>query len=795
MSQNSEITIRRRHRVGCLVLAACLWLLTPVGAAEAATVARIRVRNNRLLTREEILDSVGLREGMPFDHERVKETVADWNAARELGTMSFRVEPTEEGDVELILEVSERVKVTRVAFEGNERFSAKRLAELVGIEPGDSVSPLEIRAAAQQIEFAYQEEGFSVTSVEGLVTVPSAEERSLTFYVTEGPRTFVEEIVCHGNEHVDAEEIEDAMQSRERGWISWFWPGWFDKETFQDDLPRVQSFYRSRGFLDAEVSGYPTYSDDMERAALHVVIEEGSLYHVREVMFEGNTLFRDDELLRAIPLEAGEPYRPGDLDAALAQISELYADQGRVDVIERKGNLSGEPVFPEKGTDVTVRIRVEEGDPVYIRRIHIRGLTKTRENVVRRNLNIYPGQRAGRSRLEESERLLRNTGFFDETAPDPVEITLEPDEGTLRDAVVRVKEGPTGRLLLGAGIGSESGLLGEISLVEDNFDITNLPSSWRDLWRGNAFRGGGQRLGLILRAGTERSYYSISYLNPAVRDSDYSFGVDIYSTGVAREEFDDNRTGFSVTGGQRLSKFVRRSVSLGYESIDVDDVDATAAAEIRRDEGSHSKPFVRFNANLDRRDSRFSPSEGHYLGAELEAAASDVETVKLTLRGEKYWTVRDDNGRHKHVVGVRGQMGMVDSYGDRVPVFERFYAGGIRTLRGFEYEGVSPVDPATEDQIGGESMLVGSVEYSLPITARDNVRFLTFMDAGYVEEDVEDVLTGWDEMRLSVGVGLRFRVPLFGATTIEIDLAAPLVKESEDETQTLHFSLGAERRF
>ncbi len=789
-----------RH-LGWRRLCICLILLLLFGGAAqpalgaADAVESITVRNNYLLARRTVLGVLGFQTGMRFQREKIEAAVERWNSSGRWGTLAYRAERPAKGGVELVLELTERIQLSRVSFRGNERVSSDRLREVIGLNAGDRVGRFDVRAAQQQVRFAYQDQGYAGASVEAALQVSGELERELVFYVDEGVRSYVEEIVFEGNRSMEDGELEDVMRNSERGWLSFIWPGWLDSEAFPEDLRRIRDLYRSKGYLDAEVTGRPTYSEDMRRATLRVHVEEGPLYHVRDVQFRGNELFKDEELVGAVPFERGEPYLPEHLEEAAEKISELYADQGYVDLTRRKGNLRAETLFAEEAPRVDVRFTINEGERVHIRRIRIEGLTKTREDVVRRNLAFYPGELARKSKLEESRRLLINTAYFDQEARKPVDISLEPDEGTLRDAVVRVKEGPTGRLMVGAGVGSESGLLGELSVTENNFDIWNWPSSWDDFWRGNAFRGGGQQLSLVLRAGTERSYYSVSFRDPAVYNTDYSFGFELYSRGIVRNEFDETRTGFNVSAGQRLSSYLHRGLTVGYESIDIDDVDSTAALEIQRDEGSFSKPFLRFEAELDRRDNRILPTEGHLVGMEVEAAAGDIETLKLILRGEKHWTVRQRNGRYKHVVGVRGQLGVVDTYGDRVPVFERFYAGGLRSLRGFQYEGVSPVDPATEDQVGGESMLVGSLEYSLPVSRDEKVRLIGFVDAGYVAEDAEDVFTGWDELRMSVGVGVQWQIPLFGPTSLEVDLAAPVMSESGDETQNIHFSLGAQRAF
>ena len=753
------------------------------------------MRGAHLIAKAQALNYLGLTEGVPLDRPALEAAVARWNESDLLGTVSYTVEPVDEGRVEVVLACSERVKPTVVTFQGNERFSAKRLRKLIQVEPGQPITALRARQIEEQIAVAHRQAGFPLVQVRAQLSSLTETDRKLVFYVSEGPRTWVERIVFEGSRSVPQKKLRSAMQSKTRWRPSWLRKGWFRREMFQNDIKAVEATYYAMGYLDARVGGYVSYSDDLRRSTLHLVVYEGELYRVKALSFEGNTIYRRDELLAEIPLMLGEAFRPADFEKAKERVSELYANQGYMDVTERKGNLKADYDYGEEGAEVSVLFRITEGEPVFIRRIEIRGLTKTREPIVRRTLSFYPGERASRLKFEESERLLLNTGYFEFDQPQSVRITLEPDEGALRDAIVQVEEGQTGRFMIGGGIGSDAGVMGQISLVEENFDISNWPTSWNDLWRGNAFRGGGQRLTLLLEAGSKRSYYSIGLFDPAVGDSDYSVGGNIYSMASAYEYFDETRTGLSVTMGRRLTRDVSRSFTVGYESIDIDDVDKDSAYEIRRDDGSHAKPFVRFRTGIDKRDSRFTPTEGYAAGAEVEVAAADVETVKLVLDAEKHWTVREHRDKRRDAVALRGRAGMVTSYGDRVPVFERFYAGGIRTLRGFDYRGVSPVDRATGDRIGGESMLVGSVEYSTPVSTQQHLRLVTFVDAGYVQQDVEDVLSGWDELRASVGTGIRWRIPALGSAVLEIDLAFPIMKESGDETQNFHFSIGASRRF
>ncbi len=780
-----------------MCLAVALWLCGGPAAAQTdrATLAKITVQNNSLLTRRQILDELGLRQRMPLDRQEIEAALAHWNESGVYGTISSRIEPTEEGDIELVLNVSERVQVTSVKFQGNKHLSAQRLSELTGLKAWDVVTPFTVQAHEKEIEAAYRKEGYSMAAARGVVRILGPNERELILVIAEGTRTWVERVEFEGNVHVERDRLIKVMRSRQHRWPRWIWAGWFDRPTFEEDVRRIEAAYRDRGYQDARAGGHVVYSDDMRRVALRVIIHEGELYTVKEIAFEGNTLFRDDELLAAMPFVAGEAFQQKDLEVAVNRISDLYAAQGHVDVVQRKGNLRAEPIYSEVGTDVSLKFTITEGEPVFIRRIEIRGLEKTRENVVRRNLTLYPGQLASSERIKESERILTNTGYFDRRVRKPVQITLTPDEGPLRDAVVEVKEGMTGMAMLGGAIGSDAGVMGEASLVQENFDLWNWPSSWNDIWHGNAFQGGGHVLSVTLSSGTQRSYYAIDFLNPAVWDTDYTLGTSLYSKGMARTEFNETRTGLSVRGGQKLSPFLQRGVTVGYESINIGDISLGAADVIRKDKGTHAKPYTRFDFSIDHRDNRFEPTEGHYAGADVELAVGGVNTIKLGAEAKKYWTVRQERGENKHVIGVGARLGLVTSIAGRVPVFERLYAGGMRTLRGFAFEGVSPVDARTKQQIGGQSMLIGSVEYSFPISEEDHIRFVTFTDAGYVNETIAGILPGLDDLRIGVGAGIRWRVPFLGGTPLEIALAFPLMKEAGDETQNIHFAFGARRQF
>jgi len=792
----------RTRRSLCLpvamsVLVALAASLSAQEPAPPPVVRSVRVRGAYLVSPGTVSAYLRLREGDALDEPGLRARVEQANAAGFFGELSVEVVRLDERSVEVRVQLDELIEVADIRFKGNVRISDARLLSATDLAVGETVDPASARAAQARLSELYARAGYPLASVQAYARFTAEGRAILVFDIVEGPMAWVERVRFEGNAAFSDQTLRSVMKTRERGWPAFARPGRFDEKTFQDDLQRLEQFYYDAGYLDVAVAGYWTYSRDLRRITVRVITYEGPLYVVARIEFTGNTIFRDDELRAAIPLAEGEPLSPPKLEEAKRIIAELYGRQGYVDVgAPGRDTLRARMVFSEKEPSVEVRFRITEGEPVFIRRIRVEGLTKTSELVVLRNLTFYPGERVNADELKKSEQVLRNTGYFDLTDARPVEIFIEPGEEALRDAVVRVKEGVTGTVMFGLGISSETGVLGQISLRERNFDISRWPTSWRDLWEGNALRGGGQQLVAELNLGSERSSFVLSFVDPAVQNSPYSAGAKLYSTLTSWDQFDLARTGFGSSFGRRVGLHNSWRFDVGFERITMTNLAGGAPLQIARDRGSYNKPYVSFTYTVDRRDNPRLPARGYLASATAEVGFLDVDTVKVVADIEKYWTVREDEeGAGKRIVSIRGRAGMMDSYGGgRVPVFERFYAGGAGSLRGFEPWGVAPIEPVRGKQVGGRSMLLGSAEYSFPVI-REDLRLATFLDAGYVKDGPFDVLSGWDEVRVSTGVGLRWLIPALGGVPLSVDLAFPILKQPGDRTRAVHFSMGVSHWF
>ncbi|MFW6044296.1 MAG: BamA/OMP85 family outer membrane protein [Planctomycetota bacterium] len=814
------------------MLAVLMMLLSPVVTAqdtgERVEIDRVGVEGNYVVLRSDLLRSLGLRPGDRIDPMELEERVDDVNDWGGYGRVQAELVTDEDDRVTVEIELEEEVTVAELGFKGNREISDRRLEELIEVEPGDVIGVSAASQAEKAIAEAYDRKQRSLAAVTATAVFTGDQpEAVLSFGIVEGPKTHVSDIKVSGNKAFSDRWVRKTMETGQRSWPPFLWPGKFDEREFRDDINRIQNRYQDEGYLDALVSGRWNYTDDLSGVVLHIEVYEGPRYRVRRIGFSGNEIFTGRQLQQEIPLAEGEIFKPDLLDRSRDRIREMYGSQGYLQIYDPRNEGLDEELIYDPGDskgEIDVIFKLTEGQPAYLRRIRVRGLTRTDEVVVLRNLTFRPGDRVNTNEFERSKTRLMDTGYFDRTAREPVDVRAEapardeeeqlegdeqvegdeepqietveaPSEGELRDAVVEVTEGQTGSIMFGGGVSSDTGLFGQVQVRERNFDISNPPGSWRDITRGNAFRGGGQDLRLMLNVGTEESTYLLAFSDPAIANSDMSLSSRLYRHQIRWDEFDLTRTGGSVGLGWEKGRLVNREVEVGYESIDMSSVDDDTPPEIRRDDDTFAKPYLALTLGRDTRDSSQRPTEGYRADLRTEIAFADIETWKTELEGSHYWPLVETRDKGPHVFELSGELGVMDSYTDsRIPVFERFYAGGLGSVRGFRPWGISPVEPSEDEQIGGESMLIASAEYTIPVFSED-FRLAGFVDAGYVEEKAEDVFSGWEKLRVGTGVGIRWAIPVMGGLPVEVDVAFPVRRESEDNTRSVHFSLGAGTSF
>lgn len=357
------------------------------------------------------------------------------------------------------------------------------------------------------------------------------------------------------------------------------------------------------------------------------------------------------------------------------------------------------------------------------------------------------------------------------------------------DLDLNVTEARTGRFMVGASVNSDSGVFGNIVLEEQNFDLMAFPRSWRDVVDGYAFRGDGQQFRLEATPGNLVSRYLASWTNPHFLDTDYSLGVSGFYYQRFFRDWNEQRTGGRISIGKLLTRELSFNTAIRLERVNISRLRLNAPSLVPT-LGDNFLGTGKVTLGYDTRDSTTLATEGYNLQSSVEQAFAEYSFTKLELQGSRYFTTyQRPDGAGKHVLSFRGNLGWTT---DDTPAFERFYAGGFQTFRGFQFRSVTPLEPpnlgTNGAQVGGNFQMLGTAEYMLPVMASETVRFVAFTDFGTVERNVS-----LENIRVAVGGGLRITVPQMGPVPIALDWSFPVVKENTDIRQLFSFYIGLTR--
>ena len=457
---------------GVCLLAAAL-LVGVLAAAEAQKagprIADVLVRGNHRVSTHRILGQMQLRAGSAYDPAVLDEDLKRLYALGEFDNVVIQPERRGE-ELLLIVEVTERPVLKGLEFQGNTVLKDETLQDTVGVLPGSLIDRHKIFNAVQAIERQYREKGHYFVSVE-LDETLLQQDQVARYAITEGPRVRVRHVEFQGNASVSKGELTKRMETKK--WFPLLVAGLYEEEKVERDIVSVRNYYVEQGFLDVQVGRELEFSPDKEDLTLRIIVEEGPRYHVRSVALEGVERFSRSLLKKQMTLEPGEPYTAEHVKNDVELVRDTYGEVGYI-------HTAIKPVidFTEEPGQVDVVLKVEEGEPVEIGEILIQGNRLTQDKVIRRELRFYPEEPLNMKLVEKAEKRLKGTGLF---ARDSVSITpIATEEPGMSNVLVRVEETETANLILGAGVSSNSGVLGNISLSQRNFDAADWPKSTDD---------------------------------------------------------------------------------------------------------------------------------------------------------------------------------------------------------------------------------------------------------------------------------------------------------------------------
>jgi outer membrane protein insertion porin family len=779
-------------------------------------VGDVVVKNNRLHPAENILSRMNTRPGRTYDVATITDDINNLLGTRWFanGGVTVKAAVRDDGKVTVTLTVVELNNVVQeVIFKGNHHTRDSELETLANIRRGSPLHPQMNELSAQMIREKYKEDGryyATVTLEEGAKLTDSR----VVFRIVEGPVVRVSGVEFLGNKAAQSSWLRTVVEAKGpmTGVVNPLTPK-FQPMMLDGDRQKLIAYYKKMGFLDVRIPAPEVRpSEDLSTVTIVWHIDEGIPYTVRSVRVEGNTIYAKDRLNALVQLKPGSVY-----DATLAavdarKIRSLYNNSGyQSQVVVEEVSVPGSPGV----ADIVYRVQepppkesapakpesaikpvghtVNQGpppmgrEPDRIGRILIRGNTKTADRVILNELgNLREGQIVRYDEIELARLRLSGRGVFDPENPPTIDVVDNPAalDSTFKDVVITVQETRTGNFGFTVAVNSDLGLTGGISIVERNFDIARPPVSFSDLLDRNAFRGGGQTLSLDLRPGNQFQSYSIGWREPYLFDSQFGLGTQAYYFDRSFLEYNEGRIGARVTVDRRVGDFWRAGFSTRVEGVTVKDVPSFAPDSIRRDVGDSFLVGMRLGLTRDTRDSPILPTAGSLFDIGAEQVLGDYTFPIGTAEFTKFFTsefLQRRDGRGKHVFILRSQLAVA---GTNAPVFERFYAGGIQSLRGFSFRGVGPYDMATGYNQGGTFSFLNTAEYQIPVLANEKVFLVGFVDHGTVNSKVS-----MDDYRVTAGLGVRLMTPLSPAP-LAFDFGFPIRRGPGDVRQMFAFSMG-----
>ena len=774
----------------CVFVAFVLVCAQPGRAADAnsagQTIAAIRVEGNVSVKQTDVLAKVRSRQAGQFNPETATE---DTKRIAEIAGVEYCYYNTKSVDanLELTFVVVEKNIIRSIEFVGNKAYRDKKLQEKLGFKVGDYLDPVLAQTYSTTIVEFYRKNGFPYTEVSlDTATIPLGK---LLYSVNEGPRVKIVSVKFAGNKHLKTDDLKKTIKTGTRSWL--VFQKYYQEDRLTEDVSRLQRAYQKRGFLNAKIEAQRQFNADKTKVKIIFAVEEGIAYSVEQIVFTGNVEFDNKKLYDQLTLQDGLIYNEQKAESDTKGLVKIYRENGFIDAqVERTLKFVSDKT-------VAVEYNVKEGRQFRIGLVSITGNESTRDKVVRRILDEYdfqPGNfyNADITRGDgkgELEKILQRSLL---TERDGATITpAQAQAEGQKDARVNIIEGKTGMVMLGAGVSSDAGVIGQLTFEQRNFDIKDTPDSLGDFITGKAFRGAGQTFRISLQPGTEFSQYSVSFTEPYLNDKPTSLDLVGSSWSRYRESYDEQRTKGYVGLEKRYKDKWRRSIGFRAENVNVKNVDTDAPIEIKDVKGGNLLAGVRLGVGRTLVDNMFNPSTGHGFDISYEQVGGDHTFGIPSVVFRKYYTLYEDIAERKTVLAAKFLAAA--TVGD-APPFEKFYAGGTGTygIRGFQYRGVSTrglqtnvpagSTPQREDPIGSDWIVIANAETTVPLVG-DTVSALFFIDSGAID-------TGG--IRVGAGAGVQILIPQwFGPVPMRFELAAPLMKDEGDETQVFSFSVGS----
>ncbi|MBW2015552.1 MAG: outer membrane protein assembly factor BamA [Deltaproteobacteria bacterium] len=720
----------------------------------------LEVTGNRRVESEAILSVVESKKGEALDYDQLDKDLRAIYAMGYFKDVKIETKDGPKGKI-VIFVVSEKPSIGSISFKGNRKVKDKVLKQEIGIKRYSILNLSDIKQSINRLREFYRKKGYYNVRIKEKIEDLPQNEVALTYEIDEGEKVFIRHIEFVGNKAFDDGDLKDLMETSEKGWFSWFTKsGLLDRKKLEFDLQKITAFYHNHGYIKAKTGDPEITVEKGDGLTITIQVIEGPQYKVDRVSVTGDMIKPEEELLKQVHITKEKYFKRETVRRDVMSLREIYADEGYAYV---------EVVPYTKENDekhlVDITYKVSKGPKVRIERINITGNTYTRDKVIRRELELIEGDYFSGRGLKKSTANINRLGYFEN-------VEVQPKKGSAEDLMIvdiNVKERATGSFSLGAGYSSFEKTVGSFNISERNLF------------------GKGLKLSGSARLGSRTTEFDIKFVEPWLFDRRLSMGIDAFNWKREYRDYTKDSTGgalqFKFPLG--LDEYTTGLVRYSYDNADISDVADTAALAIREMVGNHVTSSIRLGIIRDSTDRPWNTTSGSKNSLYFEYAGGilggDVYFNRYEFKTEWYFPLPWET-----VFMARGRWGYIQSRsGGILPIYQKYFIGGINTVRGFDYQNISPKDPATGDRIGGEKMMVYNFEYRFPVAKKQGVVGLVFVDAGNVFGSGEGFSFGG--LKKSFGTGIRWYSPV---GPIRIEYGWVIGPKKDEPTGNLEFMIG-----
>ncbi len=765
-------------------IAALLLLASLVGKAAAFdpfVVSEIRIDGLSRISAGTVFSYLPIEKGDQVDRVRAADAI------RALYKTGFfkDVQIARQGEI-LVVSVVERPAISKITLTGNKDIKTEDLLKglrEIGLQEGETFDRLELDRLTQELTRQYNNRGKYNVTIKPRVVELDRNRVEITITVAEGKAARIKHINVVGNQVFSDKEIREEFESDTTNWTSWYSrDDQYSREKLSGDLEKLTSYYQDRGYVDFNVeSTQVSISPDKRDIFITANVREGEVYKLSDLKLTGELILKEEDLRQLIISKPGEVFSRRKLEATAEGISKVLANIGYA-----FADVTPIPEVNKEDRTVAVNFFVNPGKRVYVRRVVFEGNQRTQDEVMRREMRQFEGAWFSQAALDRSKIRLQRLGFFKIVEVETPRVAGSEDQV---DVVVKVEETNSGAFQFGLGYSELQGLLTSISVTQRNF------------------LGTGNTVGVTAQQNSFVKRFDFNYFDPYFTDDGISVGYNLsYRELDQRDANLANYTSSIASGevlfGLPLTETDTLSVSLGIDKN-----------EILTYAGATPQPFIDYLNTLGNRtihtwraqagwarDSRnkfFAPTRGSFkrVSAEVALPGSTVEYYKLVAQYSRYFPMGD-----YLTFLAQGDLGYGNAYGNSkdlgFPFFENFYAGGTRSVRGFEDNTLGPCDDSTTavisrcQPIGGSFRTVANFEliFPTPFVKRDedSTQISAFLDVGNVFGEFSDFSTS--DLRASAGISFKWQAPV---GPIILNIARPLRQKDGDRTETLQFAFGS----